>query len=132
MANTDAYNLVWTLTVDDDENASQPFKDDISRSFSPDRVGTLPGGGLPGLVDVGFAAHEIIVTTDLAALGIMTVENIDPNNFLDIGLDVAAAFVPFARVLPGESYPIRLTPGIVLYGKADTAAVRAIFKIYEN
>ena len=132
MAFTNAYNLVWTLTVNDEENASQPFKDDISRSFNADRTGVLPGGGLPGLVVVGFSAHEIILTADLAALGLMTVENIDPTNFIDIGLDVAAAFVPLARVLPGESYPIRLTPGIVLYGKADTAAVRAIFKIYEN
>lgn len=132
MAFTDAYTLSFTLTVNDEENATEPFTDDMSRTFTPDRVGTLPGGGLPGLVVVGFATHEAIVTADLAALGLMTVENIDPTNFVDLGLDVAAAFVPFMRLLPGESYPVRLTPGITLYAQADTGAVRTIIKIYEN
>lgn len=131
MAFTDAYNLVWTLTVNDEENASQPFKDEISRSFNADRTGTLPGGGLPGLVVVGFAADEIIAVGDLAALGLLTVENIDPTNFVDLGPTSAGAMVPFQRVLPGESYAYRLTPGIVLRAQADTANVRCIIKINE-
>lgn len=132
MAFTDAYNLVWTLTVNDEENASQPFKDEISRSFNADRVGTLPGGGLPGLVVVGFAADEIIAVGDLAALGLMTIENIDPTNFVDVGPTSGGAMIPMLRILPGESYPVRLTPGIVLRAQADTGDVRIIGKIYEN
>ena len=132
MAFTDAYTVNWTLTVNDEENATEPFTDEMSRTFTPDRVGALPGGGLPGLVVVGFAAHEALVISDLNALGLMTIENIDPTNFIDIGVDVAATFYPLGRVLPGESYPWRLTPGSTPYVQADTADVRCIVKIYEN
>lgn len=132
MAFTDAYTLNWTFTVDDAENATEPFKEDITRSFTPNRSGAKPGGGLPGLVDIGFAADEIIAVGDLTKLGICTVENIDPTNFVDFGPTNGGAMVAMVRLLPGESYPFRLTPGIVLRAQADTAAVRCIVKIYED
>jgi len=127
-----AYNLDWTLTVNDEENLTEPFKEEISRSKNIDRSGALPGGGLPGLVVIGFAASEVIAIGDITKLGLMTVENIDPTNFIDVGPESAAALVKFVRVLPGESYPFRLTPGIVVRAQADTANVRAIIKIYED
>ena len=134
MAFTDAYNLNWTLTVNDAENATEPFKDSKSRSFKFDRTGALPGGGGPGLVVVGFAADDIILVDDLNALGVMTIENIDPTNFVDVGpTDTGTGLMQaMVRILPGESFPFRLTPGIVLRARADTADVRCTIRIYEN
>ena len=132
MAFTDAYNLNWTLTVNDAENVNAPFKDGKSRSFKFDRTGVDPGGSAPGLVVVPFATDPAIDVSALNALGVMTIENIDSTNFVDVGPTNTGAIEPMVRILPGESWPFRLTPGIVLRAQADTADVRCIIRIYEN
>ena len=71
---------------------------------------------------VGTTHEAITVSGDIATLGVAYFTNLDATNFVDIGRDVAAAFVPLIRLKPGESCAVRLTPGITPYAKADTAA----------
>lgn len=132
MAFTGAYKLNVNFTVNDKENPSAPFVDSFARNRTIDREGTNPGGGLPGLVEIGTVDEVVYSTGDITKLGLMSVENVDPTNFFDVGPDSGGAIVPFVRLKPGESYVFRLVPGITIRGIADTAACRALVKIYED
>lgn len=68
---------------------------------------------------VGTAYEAIAFGADLATKGWATFRNLDPTNFVELGLEVSAAFYAFAKLLPGEEcvFPI----GGTLFAKADTA-----------
>jgi hypothetical protein len=82
--------------------------------------------------DIGNAAHEAVVTAaDLSGPGWAMFRNLDATNSLSIGLDVAASFVPFITLLPGEAALCRLAT-LSLYAKAaagtpklETTAIEA-------
>lgn len=85
-----------------------------------------------------FTDTQSIATTDtaltigsIATLGVMVVKNLDATNFVDIGSYVGGTFYPLVRVLAGERYPFRVKPGLTLYAKAGTAAVKIQKTIYE-
>lgn len=85
-----------------------------------------------------FTDTQSIATTDtaltigsIATLGVMVVKNLDATNFVDIGSYVGGTFYPLVRVLARERYPFRVKPGLTLYAKADTAAVKIQKTIYE-
>ena len=76
-----------------------------------------------GTQTIGFAAHEALVVTDITTLGWARFRTRDAANFVQIGLDVAAAFVPLVRLNAGEECVFRLSQGITVYAQADTGAV---------
>lgn len=85
-----------------------------------------------------FTDTQSIATSDtaitigsIATLGIVSIENLDTANFVDVGSYVAATFYPLVRLLFGERYIFRVKPGLTLYAKADTAAVKIQKTIYE-
>lgn len=92
-------------------------------------AGTRYGAGVQ---TIGFAAHELIVVpADLATAGWAWFKNVSATNFVQIGLDVAAAFVPFVKLQPGE---FAILPLAVLanYAKADTGAVALEWRVLER
>jgi hypothetical protein len=83
--------------------------------------------------NVGFAAHEVLTLPSWAStLGACTIRNLDDTNFVQIGVDVAAAFYPTMKLKPGEIFVLRLVPSVVYYAKADTAAVDILYTILED
>ena len=69
---------------------------------------------------IGFAAHEPIeLVTDLGTPGFIHLKNLDPTNFILIGVDVSAAFVKMIKLLPGEGTTFR--GDAVIFAQADTA-----------
>jgi hypothetical protein len=82
--------------------------------------------------DIGFAAHEAIALAgDLGTPGMAMFTNLDETNFVELGLEVAATFYPFAKLLPGETAgPFRI--GGTLFAKADTAACELDVVIIEE
>lgn len=61
---------------------------------------------------------------DVAVNGICWLENTDATNYCDVGVrDGGGTFIPLIRLLPGEAWPIRVTPGAAPYAKAHTASV---------
>jgi hypothetical protein len=67
--------------------------------------------------------YEAIVTGDLASAGVATFRNLDATNYIEIGLEVSAAFQPMLRLNSGESFgPIRLST-LNIFARANTAAV---------
>lgn len=92
---------------------------------------SVPLGGGPGVQSIG-TTHEALNTTGLTNLGIAYFKNLDDTNFVDIGVDVSAAFYPLIRLLPGESTVFRFSATSTPYLKADTAAVRVQASVHED
>lgn len=92
---------------------------------------SVPLGGAPGVQVVG-TTHVALNVSGLLNLGMAYFKNLDDTNFVDIGVDVAAAFHPLIRLKPGEATVLRLAATSAPYAKADTAAVRLQANIYEE
>lgn len=109
-------------------------KGNLKRSFTTtksfDFVATAPAMA-GGVATIGFAAHEAIVMQDVAAAGWARFENLDSTNFVQIGIDVSAAFHPFVKLKAGEFCILRLGTNAP-YAKADTAAVQLDYEIFQD
>ena len=68
-------------------------------------------------------SYEAVNVADLTNKGFALFTNLDATNFVEVGVEVSAAFYPFLKLLPGESSVVRLSPSVSLFAKADTAAV---------
>lgn len=77
-------------------------------------------------------SYAALTTGSVGTFGVAAFENIDDTNYIEIGLVVSGTFYPFLKLLPGERWLCRLSAGIGLYGKANTAAVKLQKTIYEN
>lgn len=88
-----------------------------SESFNADQ--SILGGPSNGTQQIG-TSHETIGVTDITSLGWAVFKNLDNTNWIEVGVDVAAAFYPFLRLLPGETVVVRLSPAITLYAKANS------------
>lgn len=83
-----------------------------------------------GIASIGFASHEALPMQDVSAAGWAFFENLDATNFVRIGIDSTGTFVPFLKLLPGESVWVRLATNAP-YAKSDTAATQLNYKIYQ-
>lgn len=88
----------------------------------------------------GVSKNVLSVTTanlalsigNISTIGVCWVTNLDATNFVDVGQRVAGNFSAFLRVKAGESWPFRMTPGVVPYAQANTATVKIEYEINEN
>jgi pantothenate kinase type III len=81
--------------------------------------------------EIGFAAHEALALGDVGTPGFACFINLDDTNFVEIGIDVAAAFHAFAKLKAGEQCVVRLGTAAP-YAQADTAAVELFYIIYDD
>jgi hypothetical protein len=83
---------------------------------------------------IGFAAHEALVLGEVATCRWAYFENKDLTNYVEIGVDVAGAFVPFIRLAPATfttpSYVIVPLATNAPYAKANTASVDLLYEIH--
>lgn len=87
--------------------------------------------GLASGVQVVGTSAEAIVTTDVSSLGWCYLQNLDSTNFLLVGPDDGGTMKDFMKLLPGEPAWFRLKPGITVKAKADTAACKMLYKIFD-
>lgn len=80
---------------------------------------------------IGFAAHEALELGDLSTPGFACFVNLDDTNYVEIGVDVAAAFVAFAKLKAEEQIIVRLATAAP-YAQADTANVELFYIIYDD
>jgi len=78
-------------------------------------------GGTSGIQEIG-TSYEAITLGDVSTQGYVYIRNTDTTNFVEIGIEVAAAFNAMIKLLAGEVAVFRA--GGTLYAKADTAAVK--------
>lgn len=105
------------------------------RTISGQQFDQTAQGGNGGIQEIGFAAHEVIDIGDVGTEGWCIFRNLDATNFVEIGIDVAAAFKPVIRLeKDGEPACFRVSPvaGATLYAQADTAAVKLEYQILED
>ncbi len=93
-------------------------------------VQTNVGGPSPGTVVVTTGGVDI--THTLTNLGVCRITNLDDTNFVLVGPKVSGTQHDFLKIKPGESYPMRLKPGIAVSAKADTASCRVNFEFFED
>lgn len=68
---------------------------------------------------------EAVELGDIATPGWARFHNLDPTNFVQVGVDDGGGFVPFMKVLPGEIQgPVRIDPTHTLQAKADTGSCK--------
>jgi len=82
---------------------------------------TLGGGGPVQLVPVAYDAIDI---GDVVTPGYVWLKNLDPLNFVEIGIEVAAAFEPFSMLEAGQEAVFPIALGAVLFAQADTDPIQ--------
>jgi len=104
------------------------------RSLSGEQFDQAAQGASSGIQEIGFGGHEAIEVADLGTEGWLFMRNLDDTNFVDFGIEVAAAFEPVGRMEPGEPAMFRLSKdaGATLFAQADTAACNVEYMILED
>lgn len=110
---------------------------------------SVANGPTPGVVTCSTNGTDITLS-QLASPGLCRIMNIDDTNYVDVGIWSAdqSEFLPFMRVLAGESYVIRLSPAInqewagtgtgttagvnTLRIKANTAACNVLVEAFDS
>lgn len=100
-----------------------------SRTFS-DTV-TATGSALCGGVQTIGTTEEALAVGDVATLGYARFMNIDATNFVTIGNYTGGTYYPVLKLKAGEAAVCRLAAATI-YAKADTAAVRLDYMIFED
>lgn len=73
---------------------------------------------------IGTTQEALVIGSDIAVPGVAYFRNIDPTNYIELGLVVSATFYPFAKIKPGEAYVLRIAAGAAYYAKANTTAAK--------
>lgn len=72
---------------------------------------------------IGTSEEVITIPGDITTLGIAWFTNKDATNYVDVGPEVTGALEEAFRLKAGESFPIRLVPGLTYRAKANTSPV---------
>ncbi len=94
---------------------------------------SIAGGGGPGFVKVATAGENLVIG-DVTTPGVAYFKNVDPTNYIEVGLLNSAVFYPFIKLLPGEEYSVRLAAlgSSTLHAKANTAEAKLYACILES
>lgn len=105
------------------------LKRTYSRNDTADFVASSPSVA-SGAPSIG-TTHEALVLQDVSSLGWARFENLDATNYIEVGVVVSSTFYPFLKLLAGEYAFVRLGSAIVPYAKANTAACKLDYEIFE-
>lgn len=105
----------------------------FSQQFNPGRIQISQAAqGYHGpIVTIG-TTEEAIPTGDVGTLGIFCGRNLDDANYVTAGPSTGGAMYPYQRIEAGESFVLRLEPGITMKWKANTAAVKVQQLLFED
>lgn len=92
-----------------------------------DMAGSRTEGGVQ---DIGTTYEALSIGSDFGTAGYARFKNLDTTNYVEVGLEVAAAFHGFLKLLPGDIAVLRLATD-ALFARANTAAVKLQFELLE-
>lgn len=76
--------------------------------------------------------HEILsISADLVTAGWAWFKNVDPTNFIEVGIDAAGTFHPLLKLLASEFALCPLTTKAI-YARANTAAAKLEYNVVER
>lgn len=84
-----------------------------------------------GVQLVGTTHELLVVSADLVTAGWCWFKNVDPTNFVEVGIDAAGTFHPLLKLLAGEFALCPLTTKSI-YARANTAAAKLEFNLIER
>jgi hypothetical protein len=71
------------------------------------------------------------VGASLTPVGWALFQNLDPTNYLQIGVQVAGTFYPLLRLMPGDPPQSMRLDGLTVYALAHTAACNLQYTIFD-
>lgn len=102
------------------------FKDQFGSSA---KYAQLVSGFFSEIVTVTTSAADVALP-GLATLGFLILQNLDPTNYVDVGID-ATGLQALIRLLPGDPPMFfRLKPGVTLMAQAHTASCKMLVKVF--
>ena len=99
-----------------------------ARTYDTDEENPNASGGI---VEIGTTYAQLDVSSDITAAGYAYFENLDDTNFIEVGLEVGAAFEPMIQLDPGHSAILPLSTTAV-FAQADTAAAQLRYLVLER
>lgn len=72
--------------------------------------------------NIGTTYEQIVLPAEVTAGGYAWFRNLDATNYVEIGVEVSAAFYPLVKLKAGEVAVLRLATATI-FAKANTAAV---------
>ena len=124
---TDEFTMSGLLKIDKDFLVDQKVVSNL-------RLDQTGDGAVGGVQNIGTSA-EAIALGDVSDPGLYFFRNLDPDNYVEIGMAVGGgAFEKMDRIRPGgiKIGELDLVATGVLQAKADTAAIELQYKIYER
>lgn len=120
------------------------LSENISANFRANQDGT--GGPTPGVLSISTAGEDITLT-DLVTPGLCVAQNVDDDNYIELGVHDGTLFHPFLELQPGETYVFRFSRNIneeqdvagtgttgnvnTIFARANTAAAWLLIKAFE-
>jgi hypothetical protein len=100
----------------------------ISKSLTVDMAGSKENRVTQA---VGTTYEAVAFNGDMASAGYCWMRNQDPTNYVEIGLEVSAAFYPFVKLLPGQIGLVPLSSATI-FAKANTAPCNLALVLLER
>lgn len=122
MADELTLNTGWTYNKNGRKRVISPTvsQEDISGA-----------GVVENMQAIGFAAHEALVLGDVATPGFCYFRNSHATNYIEIGIDSTGTFVPFIKLMAGQSCFV-WWGGTDPYAKANTSAINLDYAIADR
>jgi len=89
---------------------------------------SVSSGSYPGFCTIA-TTEESETFSEITTLGWCKIKNLDATNFVDFGFTTAVYGI---RLKPNEMAVFRLVPGVTMFMKADTSAVKVQIRCYDN
>lgn len=124
---TNAISLAWALSFNNGElqetwqEAGQSI--DQTGTDLVDRTQDIPTTA---------AGTALVIPSEIATNGWGYVRNMDPTNYIELGVQVGGTFYPFCRVDKNESFPLRWAQGVTPYARANTSTVKLRYGVAEH
>jgi hypothetical protein len=107
-------------------NGSSKHSRQTSKQITQNAIGTYQN-----TQTVGTTYEQVTIGGDLGTAGYAVFTNLDLTNYVEIGLEVSAAFQTFIKLKPGESAQLRLATSTI-HARANTAAVKLEVIVYTD
>jgi hypothetical protein len=120
-----------------------------TKSFQLDITGSPAKGPVPGAITAAITGTTVDLS-QLSTPGICSIENLDPTNFVEVGIrePVTGLFYPLLEIGPGEEWPFKFSRNLLeeytgtgtgtsaptnqLQIKANIAACVVVVKAFER
>lgn len=99
----------------------------LSVSKSQTVNATLTGTAFANSVqNIGTTYEQLVVPAEVSSAGYCYFRNLDATNYVEVGVEVSAAFYPLIKLKPGEVAVARMS-STTIFARANTAAVNLEF-----